>query len=316
MSRRELLGLAGATALERVSAATRPIPIIDCHIHLFDQRRPQGAPYTAAPGNTEPALPARYRKIAAPLGIVGAIAIEASPWVEDNLWVMEVEQSDTMMLGTIGNLQPEKPEFKEFLDRYHKNSLFLGIRCGNLWGYNLVAQVSNRNFMDGLRLLQQSDLTLDTANPKPDLIEALVRVTDKVPNLRIVVDHLPALLGRFDMIEKPALEAHLRELAKRPQVYFKISEVLLIRDGKPVLEAAAYKQMLNYFLETFGPDRLLFGSDWPNGVAVNNLPAIVTIAKDYFGAKGAAIAEKFFWKNSQKAYKWVTRSNNQPALSA
>jgi len=47
------------------------------------------------------------------------------------------------MVGAIGNLQPDKPEFKEYLDRYHRNRLFLGIRYGNLWNYNLVEQVAN-----------------------------------------------------------------------------------------------------------------------------------------------------------------------------
>ena len=137
-------------------------------------------------------MPARYRKLASPLGIVGAIEVEASPWIEDNLWVLEVEEKDPMMAGTIGNLQPDKPEFKEYLDRYRKNRLFLGIRYGNLWGYDLVRQVENPSFIEGLKLLQQADLTLDTANPRPDLIEAVIRVNDKVPGLRIVVDHLPS----------------------------------------------------------------------------------------------------------------------------
>jgi predicted TIM-barrel fold metal-dependent hydrolase len=134
-------------------------------------------------------LPARYRKLASPLGIVGAIEVEASPWIEDNLWVLEVEQSEPMMVGMIGNLQPEKPEFQEYLDRYCKNKLFLGIRYGNLWGYSLVKQVTNPVFIEGLKLLAQADLVMDSANPRPDLIEALLRVTDRVPNLRIIIDH-------------------------------------------------------------------------------------------------------------------------------
>ncbi|MEZ6078912.1 MAG: hypothetical protein R3C56_25545 [Pirellulaceae bacterium] len=62
------------------------IPIIDTHIHLFDAKRPQGAPY-AGPGGDSPhvSLPPRYRRLAEPLGIVGAIKVEASPWIEDNL---------------------------------------------------------------------------------------------------------------------------------------------------------------------------------------------------------------------------------------
>jgi L-fuconolactonase len=315
VNRRDFLGCAGAAALQSAAPQSKGVPIIDTHIHLFDQRRPQGAPYSAAPGNTEPALPARYRRIASPLGIVGAIEVEASPWVEDNLWVLQVEETDPIMVGMIGNLQPEKPEFKEYLDRYHKNKLFLGIRYGNLWGYSLTAQISNPTFIDGLKLLEQADLTLDSANPRPDLIEALIRVSDRAPGLRIVVDHLASLLRLLNANERAPVEANLRELSKRPQVYFKVSEVLQVKDGAPVTDAAVYKPTLDYLFETFGPDHLVFGSDWPNSVAVNNLPAIVTIAKDYFNAKGAAVAEKVFWRNSRKAYKWVKRRPDQPDRS-
>ncbi len=41
------------------------------------------------------------------------------------------------MVGTVGNLQPEKPEFAEYLGRYAKNPLFRGIRYGNNWGYEI-----------------------------------------------------------------------------------------------------------------------------------------------------------------------------------
>src|SRR5208283_1407650 len=229
LNRRVFLGSAVGAALA-ASAQPLSIPIVDCHIHLFDQTRPQVAPYSGGRGNTEPALPARYRKLASPLGIVGAIEIEASPWIEDNLWVLEVEEKDAMMAGAIGNLQPDKPEFKEYLDRYRKNRLFLGIRYGNLWGYDLVKQVENPAFIEGLKLLQQADLTLDTANPRPDLIEAVIRVNDKVPGLRIVIDHLPSMMARLEASALAAVEPTLRELAKRPTVYIKVSEVMRVVD--------------------------------------------------------------------------------------
>ncbi len=310
--------LAGATrAMNSASpnpadAAAPAIPIIDCHIHLFDQTRPQGAPYAGSPDNKEPALPPRYRALAAPLGIVGAIEIEASPWIEDNLWVLEVEQKDTFMVGTIGDLQPEKPEFREYLDRYHKNRLFLGIRYGNLWGYNLVSQIGNPTFVEGLKLMQQADLALDSANPRPDLIQALIRVNDAVPGLRIIVDHLPSLLWRVEADKRKALEADLAELAKRPTVYFKVSEVMHMVNGEPSTDPAVYKPMLDYFFDTFGEDKLVFGSDWPNGPAMNRLPIIVKIVQDYFQTKGQAAAEKYFWKNSVAAYRWIRRDPSQP----
>jgi predicted TIM-barrel fold metal-dependent hydrolase len=309
--------LAAQTVWEsRVQATPTPsIPIIDCHIHLFDQTRPQGAPYSGGGENTAPALPVRYRKTAGPLGIVGAIEIEASPWIEDNLWVLEVEQEDTMMLGTVGNLQPDKPDFAEYLDRYHKNKLYLGIRYGNLWGYNLVTQIDNPTFIRGLKLLQEADLTLDTANPRPDLLGAVLKISDKVPDLRIVIDHVPAMLGQMDAQEKAAVEGLLRELAQRPHVFVKVSEVMKIAGGKPLTEAAVYKPTLDYLFDTFGEDKLLFGSDWPNGPAVNNLPTIIQIVRNYFDTKGRVAAEKYFWKNSLAAYKWSRRDSHQPQLA-
>ncbi len=122
-----------------------------------------------------PALPDRYRKLAEPLGIVGAVKVEASPWIEDNLWVLEVAQRDPIIVGVVGNLEPEKPEFPEYLERYRKNPLFRGIRCGNLWGRDLTAQVSSPAFIRGLELLAQADLVMDTANPRVPLLDAIVR---------------------------------------------------------------------------------------------------------------------------------------------
>lgn len=260
-------------------------------------------------------MPARYRKLASPLGIVGAIEVEASPWIEDNLWVLEVEQTDRMMVGEIGDLQPDKPEFAEYLDRYRKNRLFLGIRYGNLWGYNLVEKVASPSFIEGLKLMEQAGLALDTANPRPDLIEALIRVNDKAPNLRIIVDHLPAMMGRLDANARPAVEGNLRELAGRPTVYIKVSELMRMVDGRPSTDPALYKPLLDHLFDTFGEDKLIFGSDWPNGPAVNNLPVIVQIVRDYFYAKGQGAAEKYFWRNSLAAYKWIRRDPSQPQLA-
>jgi predicted TIM-barrel fold metal-dependent hydrolase len=316
MNRRTFLGAAAAATA--VSYAAQPatkvaIPIIDTHIHLFDQTRPQGVPYSGGGRNTEPSLPPRYRKLAEPLGIVGAIEIEASPWIEDNLWVLEVQEKDPMMLGTIGNLQPEKPEFKEYLERYHRNKLFLGIRYGNLWGYNLIEQIANPTFVEGLKLMQQAGLALDSANPRPDLLNAIVQVSDKVPGLRIIIDHLPGMFYRLDAGSKAGVEATIKELVKRPQVYVKVSAVMRVVDGKASLDPALYKPTLDYLFESFGEDRLIFGSDWPNGEAVDNLPNIVKIVQDYFLAKGQAAAEKYFWKNSKAAYRWTKRDPMQPS---
>lgn len=296
------------------SQTTAPIPIIDTHIHLFDPTRPQGAPYSgprSAGAAPIPAYPDRYRTLAMPLGSVGAIKVEASPWIEDNLWVLEVAQRDTIIVGVIGNLEPDKPEFKEYFDRYHKHPLFRGIRYGNLWGRDIGKQADNPVFIDGLKLLAQADLVLDTANPRMPLLQAMVKVSDKVPDLRIVLDHLPNFEPAAD--ERPAYDAVLKEFAQRPKIYVKLSAILRRVDGQVSTDINSYRTKLDLLVATFGEDRILFGSDWPNSDGVAPIDQVFRIAKEYFRSKPRAVAEKYFWRNSIAAYKWVKREPSQPS---
>jgi predicted TIM-barrel fold metal-dependent hydrolase len=290
---------------------------------LFDATRPQSAPYKGSKAFAGGiALPSMYAKIARPLGIVGAIEVEASPWLEDNLWVLETIQPEPIMVGTIGNLRPEKPEFGEYLERFAKNPLYRGIRYGNLWGYDLPAQVDNPVFIEGLKLLAQHDLVLETANQNVALLEAAVRVNDKVPELRIVLDHLPALDPTPQT--QAAYDAVLKEIAPRKNIWTKLSEIVHpVRRGvspsgsAPVIEhgLAPHRERLDMLMGHFGEDRVLFGSDWPNAVGVSELPDTVALVREYFSGKTRTAAEKFFWKNSIAVYKWIKRAADQPTLS-
>ena len=326
--RRFLTGVAGISAMAvtaprgwpqsstQATSSPQPrpsIPIIDTHIHLFDPTRPQGAPYSGPPGvPVEPSLPPRYRRLASPLGIVGAVKVEASPWVEDNLWALEVAERDTIVVGVVGNLEPDKPDFAEMLGRYHKNRLFRGIRYGNLWGRDITKQANNPAFIDGLKLLQQADLVLDTANPRVDLLQAIVRITDKVPDLRVVLDHLPSLDPTADT--RQAYDEALNELQQRPQIFVKLSAVIHRVNGKISTELAPYRERLDQLVGRFGEDRIVFGSDWPNSDGVAPIDKVVGVVREFFQTQPQRVAEKYFWKNSLAAYKWIKRDPSQPSV--
>lgn len=321
LSRRAFLTGAAATAAVAAApwsseAQAQPsIPIIDAHIHLFDPARPQGAPYSGPPAAAGAApiaaYPDRYRRLAVPLGVVGAIKVEASNWIEDNLWVLEVAERDPIIVAVVGNLEPDKPEFPEYLERYHRNPLFRGIRYGNLWGRDITKQSANPAFIGGLKRLADADLVLDTANPRVPLLEAMLRISDAVPSLRIVLDHLPAL-DPADA-DRPAYERALQEIGRRPQIFVKLSEIIHRVNGQVSTELATYRARLDMLIEVFGEDRILFGSDWPNSDGVAPIDKVFAIAKEYFLAKPRPVAEKYFWKNSVAAYKWIKRDPSQPA---
>ena len=275
--------------------------IIDAHIHLFDVNRPGGVPW---PEKTDKVLyksatTERYRKIAVPLGIVGAIEVEASPLLEDNQWVLDVAAKDKIIVGTVGDLEPDKPDFRKQLDRFHRNPLFRGIRYGNIWDRDLSAMLDKPEFVAGLKALADADLSLDSANPDAKLIHAILRTSDKVPNLRIIIDHLPRL-------EEDA-RVDLHELGKRPQVYAKLSGVVRRVNGKVPEDPAFYKSAIEEIWNTFGEDRVIYGSDWPHSDLWAEYPVELKVVETWFNAKGKQASEKYFYRNSLAAYKWIKR---------
>ncbi len=300
--------VAGAAAASATMALAQPdsIPIIDTHFHLYDPTRPQGAPFPRTP-NAPPFLPRHFRETATPLGIVGGIEVEASPWIEDNLWVLMMIQDEPMIVGTIGNLDPLKPEFREYLERYRRNKLFLGIRYGNVWeNQNLVTAVDRPEFIDNMKALAQTGLTLEVANPRLDLIDATVRLTDKVPDLRVVLGHLQALALPTAPDVLRSYSNNLKALKKR-NVYVKISG---LHGSQPNPQAsfdpAVYMPVLDFIWDIFGEDLMIY--------AGRNKTAL-EIMRSYFMAKGPSAAEKFFWKNSVPAFRWIRRDPKQPQLT-
>jgi predicted TIM-barrel fold metal-dependent hydrolase len=300
-------GIAGRTA---AAASASAIPIIDTHIHLFDASRPQGAPYKGPKEFTSHiSLPGDYRKFAARAGVVGAIVVEASGWIEDNLWILEVSQADTIMVGAVGRLQPEKPEFAEYLERFHKNPLYRGIRVNQRY---FPASLDNPAFVDSLKLLAQADLVMDTANPNLTLLQSMVRLNDAVPDLRVVIDHLPVMDPKPE--ELADYKAVLAEIHNRPNLFVKLSEILHRVEGAVATDLASHRERLDYLVDVFGPERILFGSDYPNSVGTATFDQVLGLVKEYFKAKPRAIAENYFWKNSLRCYKWQARTNGQKAL--
>ena len=330
ISRRRFLGtvaLAGAAlpcTLNRALAAdasapatssTNPIPVIDTHIHLYDPFRPQGVPWPNRENKVlyQTSLPARYRPIAEPLGIVGAIEVECSSLLEDNQWVLDVAAKEDIMVGTVGHLTPGTPEFRPNLDRFRQNPLFRGIRYG--LGRQAGKEFDRSEFVADLKALADADLVLDTANPSVSLLADVVRASDRVPNLRVVIDHLPQMVPPTETAAQASYDASLKAFRNRPQIFVKVSEVLRRVDGNIPTNLEFYRPRLDEIMDVFGIDRVLYGSDWPNGDQWLPVPVGFKIVQEYFTRLGRPAAEKYFWRNSVKCYKWGRRTASQPWLA-
>lgn len=312
-TRREFLAstlgiVAGAVAAPGFSDVPT-YPIVDTHTHFYDPERPQGVPW---PGKDDKSLyrrvlPEHFEKFAKPLGVTGTIVVEASPWVEDNQWLLNLAEKDRFILGVVGNLTPGKPEFADQLKRFAASPYFRGIRVN---ASPLKLGLDDAAFLADIKRLADADLELDL-NGGPDLLPLVDQLASKLPELRIVINHLANV--KIDG-PNPNTEwlAGMKSAATHPRVYLKVSALVesAARDGKQApADSEYYRPILESVWRVFGEDRLIYGSNWPVSDRAADYQTVLKIVTDFFQEKGATATSKFFAKNAKAAYRFSDRDH-------
>ena len=303
LKRREFLAqtTALATFAALSMAATWP-KAIDTHTHFYDPTRPQGVPWPPASETLlyKPYYPKDFVALTEPLGVVGTVVVEASPWLEDNEWILDLAKDNPSIVGFIGNLKLGESAFTTNLQRFTRNPLFRGLRLGERV---LAEGLGQRAFENDLARMGDERLTIDVIG-SATLLPHLQRVAKLAPKLKIVIDHLP-----FEAWDRnpAAMRTALADVAALPNVWAKVSNVVRRVDGRVIEDGAFYRPHLDTLWQLFGTNRLVYGSNWPVSERVAPYAIVHRVGAEYFTAKGNAAAANFFWKNSLKAYGWQAR---------
>ena len=164
-------------------------------------------------------------------------------------------------------------------------------------------------------MLADRGLVLDSANPDLKLIRAIAGVSDHIPELRIVIDHLPT--ARVPTVKRPPATSigrccgNWQKTGTYSSSFLKSSPRASRRQG----EVQRFAQTrLDALWNVFGEDHVLYASDWPNSDHHATYAETISIVRDYVEPKGRKASEKFFWKNSVAAYRWERRQPDQPVL--
>ncbi|MCA1964644.1 MAG: amidohydrolase family protein [Prosthecobacter sp.] len=307
MNRRRFLQsaaiLPAALSTQAAPAATR---VIDTHTHFYDPTRPQGVPWPAK--NTplyRKVMPSDWQAVAGPVGVKETLIVEASPWVEDNQWILDLAAGEKSIVGFVGNLDPTTPDFAANVRRFAANPLFRGVR----WRADLVRIDENKEAaLAGARILASHGLELDL-NGGPDLLPHAATLAAAVPDLPIVINHLGGSGDPQSL--RPAWRENITAIAKQKNVWMKVSalvEQVKCPEGQAPREVSYYLPVLNHLWESFGPDRLIYGSNWPVSDRGASYDVVFNLVNEYFRSKGSEACEKYFWRNSQQAYRWVERA--------
>jgi predicted TIM-barrel fold metal-dependent hydrolase len=303
-TRRSFLGHAGALLGSIPLAETfadDTVPVIDTHVHFYDPTRPAGVPW---PPKDSPlyrtTLPADYLKAAGGTRPDQVIIVEASEWVEDNQWLIDLAEGDPLIAGIVGRLSPGDLEFRKQLERFASQPIYRGIRAAR----NILTERGEETVVrEDLKALAAAGLSLDV-NGGAEALQAASLIATAIPELRIVVNHL----GSPGSLEKgidEAWRAGLAKVAEHPQVWCKFSAIVELARGDygaAPLELDRYRPFLDIVWETFGAERLLYGSNWPVCERGAGLPEVRALAEEYLREKGDQALHQVMGGNSRLAY--------------
>lgn len=278
--------------------------IIDTHTHFYDPTRPQGVPWPPQENQLlyRTVLPADAQALAAPLGVTGTVVVEASAWLEDNQWILDLAAKEPFIVGLVGHIDPDRPEFAGELARFAANPLFRGIRCSGRY----FEDVNRGAFLADMATLAEHDLALDVLVREPHFA-GLTTLAERVPDLRIVIDHIAHMPIDGRPLDPSWIAAYHR-LAAHLNVNMKVSALMEQSMVQPApVDLAFYRPTLDALWNAFGAERLIYGSNWPVLERAGSYAHAFNIVQRYFAEKGAAATEQYFWQNAKAVYKWVAR---------
>lgn len=186
----------------------------------------------------------------------GVVLVQSQPSERDTEWLLAVAANEPLALGVVGWTDVTAPEAPARIAALAQNPLLKGLRpmlqdlahdwiLGPAVEPAIAAMIANNLSFDAL--------------VKPRHLPAMLELVRRWPDLRVVIDHgaKPEIAtGRLD-----PWRDQMAALAGRPGVHCKLSGLLTEAAETPTAEAVA--PYAEHLIEIFGPDRLMWGSDWP-----------------------------------------------------
>ncbi|HEY5080301.1 MAG TPA: amidohydrolase family protein [Opitutaceae bacterium] len=155
------------------------------------------------------------------------------------------------------------------------------------------------SFVEGVQACGRQDFTFDLCVRHPQL-SSVVELVSRCPGTSFILDHA----GKPDLRSGPleSWKAHIAELADLPNVVCKLSG-LPNEAGSAALDTGRFVPTIAHLLETFGPSRLLFGSDWPVMKLASPYPTWLTMARTLLSSLAAAEQAAVFSGNAARVYR-------------
>ncbi|MEY3205624.1 MAG: hypothetical protein RLZZ21_1955 [Planctomycetota bacterium] len=275
---------------------------IDSHQHLW---RYSSAEYPWIGAGMERIardfLPADLAAVAKPQGIGGSVAVQARQSLAESRWLLERADADPFVRGVVGWVDLRSPDVVAQLEPLAAHPRFLGVR-------HVVQDEPDPRFLlgeafvRGLMQLRRFDLTYDLLL-YPEQLSAAVELVGMLPEQPFVLDHLakPRIAQGAAWDGFADWRRDIEALAAHDNVCCKVSGMVTEaawRRWKP----ADFVPYLDVVLAAFGPERLMFGSDWPVCLVAAEYADVVAIVRDFFSQVSSGEQARIFGDTATQFY--------------
>jgi L-fuconolactonase len=287
---RTVLGAAAVSAAGSSAVAAQPskepepmaspLPIVDTHQHLWDLSKLRLSWLKEAGALNRSYVMKDYLEATAGLNVVKAVYMEVDVDPVDQVpeaeYVIDIcRRGGAPTCAAVIGGRPGEPGFRDYIRRHQGSPYVKGVRQVLFAWKEASAFFLDKAYVDSVRLLGELGMRFDICVAAAGLADA-AKLVDLCPATRFILDHCGnADVKQFYPAERyPSPEESekarrfaerwrrdIEELAKRKNLVCKISGAVATVPKQWTAEDLA--PIINHCLDCFGPDRVMFGGDWP-----------------------------------------------------
>jgi len=280
-----------------------PEPLIDAHLHIWDPRRLSYPWLDYFPSLNRVFSITDYQRSVSSYLVEQMVFVqcqcEESLALDEVAWVTEVAHREPRITGIVAWAPLETgSRVRPILRDLSRNKLVKGVRCPIQHAKDPKNFGRAHELHLGIRQLSGLNLSLDLCidHTQINIAEAIAR---SCPDVRIIIDHL----GKPD-IRRHRLQPwadNISALASFPNVWCKISGMITEADWT-TWTRADLEPFLRHVLASFGPDRILFGGDWPVVTLAGTLPRWIDMLDELVEDMSKENRAKLLRENARRFY--------------
>ncbi len=272
--------------------------ILDTHHHLWDLSLRSYDWITELPENESIKINRNFLindldVLADENNVTGTICVQAHQSEEEALWLLEIAKNSNLIKGVVCWVDLKNSNIGFSLDKYQSYDKFCGIR--HVWHDEKNEDwIMDPKVIKGLKTLSERQINFDFL-VRPNHLKYIFEVYEKIPKLNGVIDHIAKPKIKENIFEPWA--ENISELSKIDSLNCKISG--MVEEMNDSQEISILKNYTDHVIESFGNDKVMFGSNWPVCLTKKSYSEVLEIAKSI---SNNLDPEEFFYTNGKNFY--------------